>query len=63
MKKIIVKAEEGTRCPKEKNPRQYVSDSKTGTTVDDSPYYRRLIRDGSLVEVIAPQKTKKRSNK
>ena len=43
-----VKAAAGTKCPMEGKPRKYITDSKE-VEVADSPYYLRLVRDGSLV--------------
>lgn len=39
----------GARCPKESNPRDYITDNQP-EDVPDSIYYRRLVADGSLVE-------------
>lgn len=57
---MIVKAAPGTRCPKEGNPRQYITDS-AADDVQDSAYYRRLVADGSLIEdpVVIPANTLK----
>ena len=44
-----VTAKQGTRCPKEGKPREYIGESPE--TVPDTTYYRRLIAEGSLVEV------------
>lgn len=46
-----VKAAPGLQCPKEQNPREYIGDDDAGVEVEASAYYRRLIDDGSLVEV------------
>lgn len=46
--KVIAK--KGRRCPKEGKPREYVTDSEA-VEVPDTPYYRRLINDGSLLPV------------
>lgn len=43
-----VKAAEGTRVPKEGKPKDYIND-KSFVTVPDTTYYRRLVRDTSLV--------------
>lgn len=43
-----VKAKEGTKCPKEGKPRQYIEGAEF-VTVADTAYYKRLVRDGSLV--------------
>lgn len=37
----------GTQCPKENNPREYITDSKP-VDVPETVYYQRLINDGSL---------------
>lgn len=47
---MIVKAAPGLACPKEENPRDYITDTEP-VTVPDSAYYRRLVFDGSLVTV------------
>lgn len=53
-----LKAAPGLKCPMEGKPREYITDSKA-VEVPDSPYYRRLINDGSLIEVVvSPQKVK-----
>lgn len=44
--KVIAK--QGARCPKEGKPRKYISDS-TPVEVPGTAYYRRLIKDGSLL--------------
>jgi hypothetical protein len=41
-------AKKGTQCPKEGKPREYITDS-IPVEVPESTYYRRLIRDGSLI--------------
>jgi len=48
---MIVKASPGLQCPMENNPREYISDDDQGVEVPNSAYYRRLVDDGSLVEV------------
>jgi hypothetical protein len=45
---MLVKAAPGTRCPKEGNPRVYITD-QTPEEVPDSAYYIRLVADGSLI--------------
>ena len=45
-----VSAAPGTRCPKEGKPREYITEPEE---VPDTAYYRRLVDDGSLVEVPA----------
>lgn len=49
-----VKAAKGTRCPMEGKPREYITDAKA-VVVPASPYYLRLVRDGSLVDTEAPR--------
>ncbi len=44
MKVIAVR---GTRCPKEDNPRTYITDD-IAVDVPETAYYKRLIADGSL---------------
>lgn len=58
MPKIVVKAQPGEKCPREENPRTYITDDAKGTEVADSAYYRRLIDDGSLAIVTAAIKSK-----
>lgn len=53
-----VMAVPGIKCPKEGKPRFYISDS-IPVDVPDSPYYRRLIADGSLVLADAPASANK----
>lgn len=43
-----VKAAVGIKCPMEGKARQYITDSKA-VDVAATPYYLRLVRDGSLV--------------
>ncbi len=45
-----VTAKAGTRCPKEGNPREHIGDI-VPVSVPDTAYYRRLVAEGSLVEV------------
>lgn len=47
-----VKAAKGIKCPKEGKPREYISDAKT-VDVPGTPYYLRLVRDGSLTDMEA----------
>lgn len=49
-RKLTVRAREGMRVPREGAPRRYI-DETTPVTVTSSPYYRRQLRDGDLVEV------------
>lgn len=53
--KLLVKANPGEKCPREDNPRTYISDDAKGTEVIASSYYRRLVDDGSLVIVESPK--------
>ena len=48
--KVIAK--KGCKCPMERKPRQYITDADP-VNVPDTTYYRRLVADGSLVEVTA----------
>jgi len=59
-----VLAAPGTRCPKENNPREYITDKKP-VDVPDSAYYRRLLADGSLVTAayLKPKTEKKNAPK
>ena len=41
----------GLQGPKEGKPREYITDDPKGVDVPDTPYYRRLLNDGSLLEV------------
>ena len=52
-----VKAKPGTRCPMEEDHRKYITDSEA-VDVPGSTYYKRLVRDGSLV-LADPDKGKK----
>lgn len=40
-------AANGSKCPKEGNPREYITDSEA-VDVPETAYYKRLIKDGSL---------------
>lgn len=42
-----VVAAKGLKCPREENPREYITDSEQ-VEVPESGYYLRLIADGSL---------------
>jgi hypothetical protein len=53
-----VKAAPGLLCPMENKPREYITDTGKGMDVPDTAYYRRLVTDGSLVEIVATPKTK-----
>lgn len=44
---MLVKSVSDSRCPKEGNPREYITD-QTPEEVPDSAYYLRLVADGSL---------------
>ncbi len=44
-----VRAKEGTRCPKEGKPREYIDDERP-QEVPDTVYYRRLLAEGSLIQ-------------
>lgn len=46
-----VKAPPGLKCPMERDPRKYVTDDEKGIDVPDTSYYRRLVTEGSLLEV------------
>jgi len=48
---MLVKAKQGTKCPKEGKPREYIDEN--GADVPASAYYNRLVRDGSLVSAEA----------
>ena len=48
MSTLSVTAAPGLKCPKEGKPREYITDAES-VTVPATPYYRRLIDDGSLV--------------
>lgn len=58
---LNVKANPGEKCPREENPRAYITDAPQGEKVPASSFYRRLIADGSLLEVTpaAPDKKTK----
>ncbi|MFA7465579.1 MAG: hypothetical protein WCY54_11040 [Syntrophales bacterium] len=46
-------AAQGLKCPLEGNPRKYITDAEP-VDVPGTAYYKRLVKDGSLV--IAPAK-------
>ena len=54
--KLLVKAKPGEKCPREENPRTYITDDIKGTPVNDTTYYRRLLDDGSLAIVDGTKK-------
>lgn len=45
---MLVIAKPGERCPMENKPRQYITDS-VAAEVPDTSFYRRLVREGSLL--------------
>lgn len=53
--KLLVKAKPGEKCPREDNPRTYITEDPKGTEVVASSYYRRLLDDGSL-SIVEPKK-------
>lgn len=53
-----VTAAPGMQCPKEENPRSYITDNKA-VEVPESAYYLRLIADGSLIPAPDTAKNKK----
>lgn len=46
---MLVKAPPGLRCPKEDNPRTYITDA-AAVDVPASAYYLQRVADGSLLE-------------
>ena len=52
---MLVTAQPGEKCPKEGTPRQYITESPA-VDVPDTSYYRRLVREGSLL--LAPVEKK-----
>jgi hypothetical protein len=56
-----VLAAPGLQCPKEDKPREYIPDTGDGIDVPETPFYLRLIGDGSLV--LAPESNKKGGKK
>lgn len=57
-KTLTVKAAPGGLVPKEFNPRDHITDAGT-VDLPSTPYYRNLIREGSLVEVEAKAVSRK----
>lgn len=47
-----VTAPQGIRCPMEQDPKKYITDDPVGVTVTASAYYRRMVDDGSLIEIV-----------
>lgn len=45
-----LKSAPGTQCPMEGNPRMYIGNGE-GVEVPDTIYYRRLVAEGSLIEI------------
>jgi len=58
--KVIAKQD--TKCPKENKPRVYISDS-VASDVPNSPFYRRLIADGSLIKMEEKEEVKTKAKK
>ncbi|OGQ60742.1 MAG: hypothetical protein A3J24_06430 [Deltaproteobacteria bacterium RIFCSPLOWO2_02_FULL_53_8] len=50
-------SKQGTRCPMEGKPRDYITDTEP-QDVPESTYYLRLIDDGSLLRVMDEQPVK-----
>jgi len=46
-----VKAAQGVRVPKERAPRQYITEEQGVVDVPDTPYYQLRVRDGDLLRV------------
>lgn len=55
--KVRVKAKENTKCPTERNPREYINDSDI-VEIELSTYYKRRIEDGSLIIVKEEEENK-----
>lgn len=51
-----VRAKKGAKCPMENAPRTYITDKPVD--VPKTAYYRRLVNDGSLVDIEAEAKAK-----
>lgn len=51
-----VRAKKGARCPMENAPRTYITDKPVD--VPKTAYYRRLVNDGSLVDIEAEAEAK-----
>lgn len=58
---MLVKASAGLEVSIEGNPREYITDAPA-VEVADTPYHRRLIADGSLVEAVPPKTQKTGGN-
>jgi hypothetical protein len=58
---MLVKTFPGMKCPTEHDPRSYITDIPV--EVPDTTYYKRLIRDGSLMEVAVEAPKDKTSKK
>jgi hypothetical protein len=59
---IKVVAKKGTKCPMQNRPKRYITDTKP-VDVPDNSYYKRLIRDGSLVVKNEESRTTKQKTK
>lgn len=55
---MLVVSTPGTRCPKENNPRSYITDTEP-VDIEPTSYYQRLIAEGSLVAAAKPEGGKK----
>lgn len=53
---MTVKTHPGMRCPKEGQPHDYITE--TPVEVPDTTYYRRLVKEGSLIRVEAESAAK-----
>ncbi|GFO67882.1 hypothetical protein GMLC_14610 [Geomonas limicola] len=53
---MIVKSAPGTQCPREDNPKTYITETEA-VEVPDTAYYHRLVDDGSLVPAKLSKKT------
>ncbi len=57
---MLVKTPPGLICPKEGAPREYITDSPSGCEVPDTVYYRRLLAEGSLLQILPDPPPKER---
>ena len=56
---MLVKTPPGQICPKEGKHRDYITDDPKGISMPDTEFYRRLLGEGSLVEVTPAKKAAK----
>ena len=53
-KTMLVRTPPGLKCPKEGQPRSYITDDAKGVEVPETSFYHRLIAERSLIRCTPP---------